>query len=63
MKLKGLKSVLYSSRGSVQFVIVYDSEKDMDLENGCTAEAAIKNHGEKDVKRIQALDDLIVITV
>jgi hypothetical protein len=63
MKLKELKSILYSTHGYVQFAIVYDIEKNTDIENGCSIEYAIKNHGEKEVKHIQAFEHQLVISV
>ena len=63
MKLKALKSILYSTRGCVQFAIVYDSEKNTDIENGCSIEYAVKKHGEKEVMHIEAVENQLVITI
>lgn len=63
MKLKDLKSVLYSSRGSVQFAILYDSKTNADIENGCSIDFAVENHGDKDVIRIEAFENKLLITV
>ena len=41
MKLKELKSILRSNRGSVQFAIVYDSKTNTDIENGCSIDYAV----------------------
>ena len=63
MKLKELKSVLYSNRGSVQFAIVYDSKTNTDIENGCSIDYAVKTHGDKDVVRIEVFENQLLITV
>ena len=63
MKLKEMKSVLFSRRGSVQFAIIYDLEKNEDIENGCSIEYAIKHYGEKEVKHIEAFENNLLITV
>ena len=63
MKLKELKSILYSSRGSVQFAIVYDSKTNTDIENGCSIDYAVEKHGDKEVKHIEAFENQLLITV
>lgn len=63
MKLKVLQSVLYSTRDSIQFAIVYDSKSNIDIENGCSVECAIQQHGDKEVKHIQAFENQLVITI
>lgn len=63
MKLKELKSILYSNRGCIQHCIVYDSSKDMDVEDGCTVEYAIEHYGDREVKHIEALNDDLIITI
>ena len=63
MKLKELKSVLRSSRGSVQFAIVYDSKTNTDIENGCSIDYAVETHGDKEVIRIEAFENQLLITV
>ena len=63
MKLKDLKSVLYSSGGSIQFAIVYDSKTNTDIENSCSIDFAVEKHGDKDVVRIEALENQLLITV
>lgn len=63
MKLNELKTVLYSPRGSIQFAIVYDSATNTDIENGCSVEYAIQQHGEKEVKHIEAFENQLIITV
>lgn len=63
MKLKELKSILYSSRGSVQFAIVYDSETNTDLVNGCSIDYAVQTFGDKEVKHIEAFENQLLITI
>ena len=63
MKLKEMESVLRSNRGAVQFAIVYDSKAKADIENGCAVEYAVKKYGEKEVLRIEAFENQLVITV
>ena len=58
MKLKDLKSILYSDTGAIQWAIVYDHNKNEDLEKHCSIEFAVAHYGEYEVKRISAcLDD------
>lgn len=63
MKLKDLKPVLYSSRGSIQFAIVYDREKNADLENGCSIEYAVEKYGDRTVHHIEAFENQLVVTI
>lgn len=63
MKLKELSSILYSNRGCIQFAIVYDSKTNTDIENGCSIDYAVQTHGDKEVKRIEAFENQILITV
>lgn len=63
MKLKELKSVFRSNRGSVQFAIVYDSKTNADIENGCSIDYAVEKHGDKEVIRIEAFENQLLITV
>lgn len=69
MKLKDLKNVLVSERGSIQSAIVYDCNKNVDLEVGCSLEYATSNYGEYDIIRIGSYydvnkkQDYVVITV
>ena len=63
MKLDELKSILYSNTGNVQFTIIYDSKTNTDLENGCSIEYAMKIYGEKTVKRVEAFENQLVITI
>ena len=69
MKLKDLKPILYSETGAIQWAIVYDYEKNEDLEYGCSIEFAICHYGEYEVKRISSCynyekeDHYLVITI
>lgn len=63
MKLKDLKSVLYSTRGYIQFAIVYDRVNNTDLENGCSIEYAVKKYGDRTVYHIEAFENQLIITV
>lgn len=63
MTLKDMKSVLYSSRGNVQFAIVYDSEKNIDIENGCSIDYAVEKYGDLNVKRIEAYENQLLLTI
>lgn len=62
MKLKNLKSVLYSNRGNIQFSILYESKSNTDIATGAI-EYIIENYGEKTVKHIEAFENQILITV
>lgn len=63
MKLKDLKSVLYSNRGNIQFAIVYDSRTNADIESGCSIDYAVEQHGEKELIRIEAFENKIILVV
>lgn len=63
MKVNGLKSVLFSSIDNIQSVIIYSRTECKEIENGCSAEYAIKNYGEKDLLRIQATNNSIVLII
>lgn len=63
MKLKDLSGIIRSTTGSLQFVIVYDITTNTDLENDCSAEYAMKTYGDREVQRIQAEGDQLVITI
>lgn len=54
MKVKDLKSVIFSQTGNIQLCIVYDIANNVDLENGCSVEYAYEHYGEREVKRISA---------
>ena len=63
MKLKDLSSVLYSTRGSIQHAIVYDQEKNADIESGCSIDHAVEKYGERELKHIEAFENQLVITI
>lgn len=63
MKLKDLGNVLRSTHGAIQFAIIWDEKECKDLENGCSVEYAVKEYGERTVKRINAYGNKLVITV
>lgn len=63
MTLQELKPILYSAHGSIQFAILYDSQAGKDIETGCTIDYLIAHYGDKDVKRIQAVDNNLIITI
>jgi len=63
MKLKELKGILFSNRGNIQWVIVYDWTNNVDLTPECSVEYAIANYGERNVHRISTSNNLIIISV
>lgn len=63
MKIKELSSVLYSTRGNVQFAIVYDQEQNLDLVSGCSVDHAVQEYGERDLKRIEAFENQLLLIV
>ena len=63
MKLNELESVLFSSMDNIQSVIIYSRTEHKEIENGCSAEYAIKNYGEKELLRIQATNNNIVLII
>ena len=54
MKLKDLKSIIFSKTGDIQWCIVYDICNNVDLEYGCSVEYAYEHYGDREVKRISA---------
>lgn len=62
MKLKELKSVLYSNRGYIQHAILYDSKTNMDIATG-TIDKIVKDYGEKEINRIEAFENQLLITI
>ena len=46
MKLKDLKSILFSTHGCIQSAIVYDKAKNADIISGCSVDYAVENFGE-----------------
>lgn len=63
MKVNELKSVLYSRAGDMQSVIIYSITEHKDIRNGCSAEYAIKNYGDKELLRIQADNNNVVLII
>ncbi len=63
MKISDLSSIIYSKTGDIQFVIIYDYEKYTDLETNCSFEYARDRYGDREVKRITAYGDSLIITV
>ena len=63
MRLGELKSVLFSSIDNIQSVIIYSRIEHNEIENGCSAEYAIKNYGKKELLRIQAANNNIVLII
>ena len=66
MKLRELKSILYSQTGNIQWAIVYDLETNTDIAR-CSIEGAVANYGGYEVKRITSYADCdnhyLVITI
>lgn len=62
MKLNDLKTILYSSRDNLQFAILYDIKTNEDIEKGAI-DYIVANYGEKEVIRIEAIKNNLVITV
>ena len=62
-KLKDYADVLYSTRDFVVFTVIYDTATRKDILSGCTIECAIKEYGEKEVKRIIPEDNELVICI
>lgn len=62
MKLKDLAGILWSTRGDIQMVVVYDFQSDLDLTT-CSAEYAIAEYGECNVVRITADKDKLVLHI
>ena len=52
MKLKDLKSAIYSLTGAVQLCIVYDYHANIDLHYGCSVEYAYEVFGEREIHRV-----------
>ena len=63
MSIKDLQSVLYSNRGHVQFAILYDSETNADIEQGCSIDHIVEHHGDRELKRIEAFENQLLLTV
>ena len=63
IRLKDLKSILYSTRGNIQSAVVYDSEKNVDIVDGCSIDYVVKEYSESIVKRIEASNNQLIIIV
>ena len=63
LKLKDLSRILRSGCGNIQYAVIWHEAECRELENGCSVEYAIKEYGERPVKRIGALDNNLIITV
>lgn len=61
--LKQLAPILRSSHGSVQFAILYQQAKRQDLENGCSIDYLINKYPNVKVKRIEAFENQLIITI
>ena len=62
MKLEELKDVLYSTHGSVTKGIVYSLNTNKDIEEG-VIDYLVKKFGESEVKRIEAFENKVVISI
>lgn len=62
-KLCELKDILCSGRGSIQMAIVYDTETNKDIEVDCSIDYAVLEYGNREVKRIQADNGYLVISI
>lgn len=63
MKIKDLKDILYSNRGNIQFAIVWDIYNNVDIENGCSIEYAVETYGERELLRIEAVGNHLLLTI
>ena len=63
MKIKELKTVLHSTTGNIQFAILYDSGLNKDIEQGCSIDYIIHNYGDRELKRIEAFENQLILTV
>lgn len=61
MNLSELKDILKSGVGAVQFAIVYDMDEGECIASGCSVEYAVSHFGERNVKRISAHENYLVI--
>lgn len=62
MKLRDLKSILYSGDRGPQYAIIYDRKEDKDLAI-CAIEAAIEEYGDRTVHQIEACGGELLIHV
>lgn len=63
MKLNELKTVLHSNRGDVQKAVIYDMANGIDIEDDIAIDAAVKCYGDREVHRIEAAGDKLVVNV
>lgn len=63
MKLKELKSILYSTHGGIQWATLWSTTTGEDIINGCSVDYAVKNYPEALVVRILAIDDTLVFEI
>ncbi len=63
MKVNDLKDVLFSSIGDIQSVIIYSKTEHKEIEYGCSAEYAINNYSDKELLRIQAANNYVVLII
>lgn len=64
MKLKDLKPILHSCYGGgIQYAVVWDVAACIAIVNGCSIEYAIANYGDREVVRISACEDKLVIDI
>lgn len=61
MKLKELRSILYSSRGGVQMAVLYNRTHNKDIDSG-SVEYIAGHYPEIEVDQISAFEDYIIIT-
>ena len=62
MRLKELKTLLYSNRGYTQYAIIYDSSTNTDVATGAV-DYLVGEYGEKEVKHIEAFENQLIITI
>ena len=63
MKIKELKDVLKSARGYIQLAIVFDSKEHKDIEGGCSIDYAVAHYGDRELIRIEAYENQLVLYV
>ena len=63
MKIKDLKGIAYSVHGLLQWAVLYDYTSQTDIVSGCTVDHIIKEYGELELTRIQAVNDELVLEV
>ena len=63
MTINDLKSILYSTTGSIQFAILWDSKTNNDLENGCSIDYVVKNYADYEIKHIEAFENQLLLTI